>query len=38
LKNLRAALKESYSGGPRRQAIEDLVWSILTSREFLFNH
>ena len=22
----------------RRQAIEDLYWSVLTSREFLFNH
>ena len=22
----------------RRQAIEDLLWSILSSREFLFNH
>jgi len=24
--------------GERRQAIEDLYWSVLTSREFLFNH
>jgi hypothetical protein len=22
----------------RRQAIEDMYWSVLTSREFLFNH
>jgi hypothetical protein len=22
----------------RRHAIEDLYWSVLTSREFLFNH
>jgi hypothetical protein len=22
----------------RRQAIEDLYWSVLTSREFLFQH
>jgi hypothetical protein len=22
----------------RRQVIEDLYWSVLTSREFLFNH
>ena len=22
----------------RRQAIEDLYWAVLTSREFLFNH
>jgi hypothetical protein len=22
----------------RRQALEDLVWGVLTSREFLFNH
>jgi Protein of unknown function (DUF1553) len=39
MKNLQAALKESNGGkDSRRQAIEDTVWSVLTSREFLFNH
>ena len=39
MKNLRAALKESDGGkDSRRQVIEDIVWSVLTSREFLFNH
>jgi Protein of unknown function (DUF1553)/Protein of unknown function (DUF1549) len=39
MKNLRAALEESNDGkDSRRQAIEDTVWSVLTSREFLFNH
>jgi hypothetical protein len=28
----------SASEGERRQVIEDLYWSVLTSREFLFNH
>jgi hypothetical protein len=26
------------STSERRQTIEDLVWAVLTSREFLFNH
>jgi hypothetical protein len=26
------------SGAARRQAVEDLVWAVLTSKEFLFNH
>ncbi|HZN37004.1 MAG TPA: DUF1549 and DUF1553 domain-containing protein [Pirellulaceae bacterium] len=36
-----ASLVETLSAAPveeRRQAIEDLHWSVLTSREFLFNH
>jgi hypothetical protein len=36
-----ASLSEALSAAPaeeRRQAIEDLYWSVLTSREFLFNH
>jgi len=38
LKSLQAILKESdYGKDSRRQAIEDVVWSVLTSREFLFN-
>lgn len=37
--NLLAALKESSnSKEARRQAIEDVVWSVITSKEFLFNH
>ncbi len=33
-------LKSSWSGTPdqRREAVEDLFWAVLTSREFLFNH
>jgi uncharacterized protein DUF1553/uncharacterized protein DUF1549 len=39
MKTLQAALKEGDGGkDSRRQAIEDAVWSVLTSREFLFNH
>jgi Protein of unknown function (DUF1553)/Protein of unknown function (DUF1549) len=39
MKNLQAVLKESAGGkDSRRHAIEDAVWSVLTSREFLFNH
>jgi len=38
MKTLQAVLKESDQGkDSRRQAIEDVVWSVLTSREFLFN-
>ncbi|MFN7945703.1 MAG: DUF1553 domain-containing protein [Blastocatellia bacterium] len=37
--NLLAVLKESSgSKEARRQAIEDVVWSVITSKEFLFNH
>jgi Protein of unknown function (DUF1553)/Protein of unknown function (DUF1549) len=39
MKNLQAVLKESGgSKDSRRHAIEDVAWSVLTSREFLFNH
>ncbi len=34
---LVAALDEAPAG-ERRQVIEDLYWSILSSKEFLFNH
>lgn len=34
---LAEALSDA-SADERRQAIEDLYWSVLTSREFLFNH
>ncbi len=34
---LSAALDEA-AAGDRREAIEDLYWSILSSKEFLFNH
>lgn len=30
--------EEKQKDDPRRQAIEDLFWATLTSREFLFNH
>jgi len=29
---------ESAAGAGRRQLLEDLYWSVLTSREFMFNH
>ncbi len=32
------ALKEAQRKAPRREVLEDLFWSVLTSREFLFNH
>ncbi len=34
-----AQLKQAPAdaGAPRREALEDLLWSVLTSREFLFN-
>jgi hypothetical protein len=43
LAKLTAAMREARedarnSGDARRQAVEDLVWAVLTSREFLFNH
>ena len=34
---LSTALAETEAAG-RRQAIEDLYWSILSTKEFLFNH
>ncbi len=37
--NLVAALKTNRTDGmARRQAVEDVVWAVLTSKEFLFNH
>jgi hypothetical protein len=39
VKQLLTLLNESKSAAnARRQAIEDLVWAVLTSKEFLFNH
>jgi hypothetical protein len=39
MKDLQAVLRESDgSKDSRRHAIEDALWSVLTSREFLFNH
>ncbi|MFN0118913.1 MAG: DUF1549 and DUF1553 domain-containing protein [Blastocatellia bacterium] len=35
---LLAILREGHAPEARRQAIEDVVWAVLTSREFLFNH
>jgi Protein of unknown function (DUF1549)/Protein of unknown function (DUF1553)/Bacterial Ig-like domain (group 2) len=38
-KSLLAAVKDQREGpAARRQAVEDLVWAVLTSKEFLFNH
>jgi hypothetical protein len=31
-------LGELPRGDGRRQAVEDLVWALLTSKEFLFQH
>jgi len=28
----------SGAGDQRRQALEDMAWSLLTSKEFVFNH
>ncbi|NOT62138.1 MAG: DUF1553 domain-containing protein, partial [Acidobacteria bacterium] len=36
MKQLLAALRDS--GADRKQSIEDLLWAVLTSKEFLFNH
>jgi hypothetical protein len=37
--NLVAALKANRTDTmARRQAVEDVVWAVLTSKEFLFNH
>ncbi|MCS6865522.1 MAG: DUF1553 domain-containing protein [Gemmataceae bacterium] len=35
---LLALLEEGSNATTRREAIEDLVWAVLTGREFLFNH
>jgi hypothetical protein len=35
--SLLAALSKSRANG-REQALEDMLWSLLTSKEFLFNH
>ena len=32
------AAKRSSRPGERRQALEDLYWGVLSSKEFLFNH
>ena len=39
-KKFEALLAEAAKSGPdaRREALEDIVWAILTSKEFLFNH
>jgi hypothetical protein len=40
LARLDAAMKEipEKAAATRRKAIEDLYWSVLSSKEFLFNH
>ncbi len=35
---LLALMDSGKDDGARRQAIEDIVWGVLTSKEFLFNH
>jgi hypothetical protein len=35
---LAGALADPANANERRQLLEDLVWSVLSSREFLFNH
>jgi hypothetical protein len=37
LTSLTAMLKEAAAESSRREAVEDLVWGVLTSREFVFN-
>jgi len=37
LASLTAMLKEAAAESSRREAVEDLVWGVLTSREFVFN-
>ena len=37
-KELKTDSSSLDSASERRQTIEDLVWAVLTSREFLFNH
>ena len=39
VQNLTAAMKENGREKiARKQAVEDVVWAVLTSKEFLFNH
>jgi hypothetical protein len=38
LEKLTAVLSEASDDAERRQLLEDLYWSVLSSREFLFNH
>jgi hypothetical protein len=35
---LAAGTGKGVPSGPRREAVEDLFWSLLTSKEFMFNH
>ena len=39
-KKFESLLADAAKTGPdaRREALEDVVWAILTSKEFLFNH
>ena len=38
LAELAAAQKDSAEATERRQVVEDLYWSLLSGKEFLFNH
>jgi hypothetical protein len=35
---VRKVLSEASAAGDRRPAVEDVFWSVMSSREFLFNH
>ncbi len=35
---LKCLAEAACDGQPRREVFEDLFWSVLTGREFLFNH
>jgi hypothetical protein len=34
----RAALDAALAGGERRAVLQDALWAILNSKEFLYNH
>jgi hypothetical protein len=34
----RAAVLKAFEGADRREAVEDLLWSLLNKREFVYNH
>ena len=34
----RAAVLKTFEGADRREVVEDLLWSLLNKREFVYNH